>query len=345
MDADLDLVDQLRRFGAPAGGIVALSGPATPAHVPYLDLSGRARGSGLADAVVELERRPVIYVVRGHRTQAELERLVRVLAQRGQAEHLALLVPGQLHVFPLDVLGRTSEPLSVDAKADDAPLAISRIALGPSAHVSYNPSNLHDDLLRLLTGTIESIIETTGIEQQTALSWVGRALFFRFLVDREIVKPKHLAQVCDAPELVDAFVQPHWARQTSAWLDRVFNGDLLPLPNSGTMLEAEAEARLCKALSKILYRTDPTGAFIIPHVRSPNTSSRRPSTVGLTPTRPGYSTRPRAPGCFWLHACGRSWPNAGVKLASARHGPKSGGSSTSKSSASTRTRSPCGSRR
>ena len=259
MRAEADLVEQLRRFGAPSDGIVALSGPATPSHIPYLDLTGaRTKGMALPDAIVELERRPVIYVVRGARSAVEIERLLRVLAQRGQAEHLAVLEPGQLHVFPLDVLGRASTPLSIDANAVDASLAIPRIALGPSTNDVYSQNSLHNDLLALLTATIASVIETTNIDQQPALSWVGCALFFRFLIDRAIVKPKHLPQICDAPQLVDAFAQPGWALQTSKWLDRVFNGDLLPLPASDT-LGREGQERLCEALSKILHRTDPTG--------------------------------------------------------------------------------------
>ena len=62
------------------------------------------------------------------------------------------------------------------------------------------------------------------------LSLAGRALFFRFLVDRGVVLPDETAMICpSARELRLAFATATSAAEASAWLDKTFNGDFLPL--------------------------------------------------------------------------------------------------------------------
>ncbi|MEP7010553.1 MAG: N-6 DNA methylase [Acidobacteriota bacterium] len=58
----------------------------------------------------------------------------------------------------------------------------------------------------------------------------GRALFFRFLIDRKIVLASEREEICPASDgLKDAFANAEKAAQTSAWLDETFNGDFLRL--------------------------------------------------------------------------------------------------------------------
>lgn len=62
------------------------------------------------------------------------------------------------------------------------------------------------------------------------LSVTGRALFFRFLLDRRIILGSELSHICPpAEELKDCFSNAEKAAATSTWLDETFNGDLLPL--------------------------------------------------------------------------------------------------------------------
>src|ERR1700736_6973587 len=76
------------------------------------------------------------------------------------------------------------------------------------------------------------------------LSTTGRALFFRFLVDRRIVQPSELAEISPkADKLKDAFSNAEKAAATSCWLDETFNGDLLPLVQ-GLTSGVSAEERL-----------------------------------------------------------------------------------------------------
>ncbi|MGB9486582.1 MAG: N-6 DNA methylase [Terriglobia bacterium] len=76
------------------------------------------------------------------------------------------------------------------------------------------------------------------------LSTAGRALFFRFLMDRGIVTESELADICPgAGGLRDCFSDAEKAAATSCWLDETFNGDLLPLISSLSM-EANGKERL-----------------------------------------------------------------------------------------------------
>lgn len=253
-----DLQAELRPYGAPAKGVIPLDIEPDAAQVPYLDLcrrSQRGRAEPLAHAVVELDNHPVLYVLREDPGPEKLERIRQLLFLRGQADHLALLEPGQLHVFPLGVL---SKPWTVDVDTPSATMTIPRLGLaaGPRDDLSRQ---LHVDLLDLLTRTIGGIVESVEIDRDAALSWVSRAVFFRFLIDREIVRSRHLGKICNAERLEDCFADPAGARATSAWLKSVFNGDLLPVDDRARSLRSQQWTRLCDALTNIMYKAEASG--------------------------------------------------------------------------------------
>lgn len=83
--------------------------------------------------------------------------------------------------------------------------------------------------------TTEAFVPNRKLAPLDVLSLAGRALFWRFLVDRDIVCDEDLENDCawwsrrNAPDRLDAFENAENAAQTSAWLDRTFNGDFLPL--------------------------------------------------------------------------------------------------------------------
>jgi hypothetical protein len=104
----------------------------------------------------------------------------------------------------------------------------------------------------LLMQTTDEFVPKEGkgeIDALEVLSMAGRALFFRFLIDRRIVLDREL-QGPDgnrpaATELKDTFSSAEKAARTSAWLDSTFNGDFLPLINesipTGNLEERERE--------------------------------------------------------------------------------------------------------
>lgn len=262
MFSDKELSGQLRSFGAPLSGIVHLNRKDSPEHIPYLDLRPASQSKPpVADAVVEVEHRPVLYVVRGPLADSETRRRCHILAQRDQAEYLGVVEPGRMNIVPVG-FGDTREPVAVNITDESAPLTVSKLAFNMGAEQQHK-HGFHDRLYRLLKSTNEQIIRGAGLCPEAALSWVGRALLFRFLIDRKIIDESHLPHICGAPSLADCFASQSVAFQTSAWLDNTFNGDLLPFPvGSKTALRKAAksqQARLWDELTKILWRTDPVG--------------------------------------------------------------------------------------
>ncbi len=83
----------------------------------------------------------------------------------------------------------------------------------------------------------------------------GRALFFRFLIDRHIVLPSERDDICPAAiDLKDTFSSAEKAAQTSAWLDETFNGDFLPLIDE-SIPATNRKAREAKYL-EFFHRTE-----------------------------------------------------------------------------------------
>jgi hypothetical protein len=263
-----ELATELQRFGALASGMVRLDGAVEPEHLAYLDLHRRReRRLPSPDVVVEVERRPVLYAVRGGRAEEEIESLRRLLAQRGQADYLAVVEPGRLTLLELRLGGAMPRPKPVLASDRGAPLTIPNLAYAPSeAHGGSTALALHDALLDLLNQTTDRLEQKGGTAPYDALSLMGRAMFLRFLIDRAIVSTRDLPKICPgAPRLEDCMADAANARRTFDWLDQTFNGDLLPLSGVGPQgdfwqgLTAARQRAVCHELTNVLERTDASG--------------------------------------------------------------------------------------
>lgn len=260
-DGGAPLAEVLGRYGAPPSGIVSLRVEPGADHLPYLDLLHTSERTEYPDAVVEVERRPVVYAVDGrHRRvgRVEVEHLRHILAQRAVADHLAVVEPGKLLIYALDDASR-QRPLATRDEAPEAALAIPRLALG----LANGPkkTRFHDRLLHLFSRTTASVASSARLPPEDALSWVGRAVFVRFLADRGIIPKNAVRQVCGAAKLEAAFARPSTALRTSRWLDAKFNGDLLPLSRGRDSLSwdkigAGNQAKLCDELSKVMVRAE-----------------------------------------------------------------------------------------
>ena len=92
-------------------------------------------------------------------------------------------------------------------------------------HLSTSRRWISDVILRLLTSALDQLAKLT--DPDDAISLVGRALFVRFLADRDIL-PEAICDISPtgAPGLFDTASS---TVATSAWLDQTFNGDFLPL--------------------------------------------------------------------------------------------------------------------
>ncbi|MGB2928297.1 MAG: N-6 DNA methylase, partial [Desulfobacterales bacterium] len=239
----MNVVNTAKAFGC--HDIVQLDGEPTPRHLEYLDLlkvSGRK--SLKVNAVAEFQCRPLLYIVSGDQIQdIDDNRMLDfqcLLANRGERAYLGILSPGELNVYPIN-LDRSilvnSSSKTINKNSPEAPLFFQSVINGvftlegqPEA-----PDHVFKTIVDLMTRSSEILIDTYELNPVDVLSFLGRALFFRFLWDRKIVRSSELPSVCPKARLLeDCFRNIENSIETCRWLDKTFNGDLLPFSGGYT---------------------------------------------------------------------------------------------------------------
>jgi hypothetical protein len=239
----MNIINTVKAFGC--HDVVQLDDEPTPRHLDYLDLlKVYGRGSLKVDAVAEFQSRPLLYIVSDDQIRNfgnnKILDLQCLLANRGERAYLGVLSPGALNVYPIN-LNRSvladSRETTIERESSTAPLFFQSVVNGvftmegqPDAP-DYVFKTIHD----LMTSSSKSLIGTYGLNPLDVLSFLGRALFFRFLWDRKIVRPSELPSVCPQAESPgDCFRNINNSVATCRWLDETFNGDLLPLSSGYT---------------------------------------------------------------------------------------------------------------
>ncbi len=211
-------------------------------QLDYLDLLPKQTNHApLLTAVAEHQGAALLYLVdSGGDVKSDAESLAalrRQLANRSDPAWLGVLRPGSLEIFPIGFHEASgSKPVKViEERNPAAPLFFQNLVHGTFEEnrrlsgSDYVFSKIFDLLTRMTTEFVP-VNGEAKLDALEVLSMAGRALFFRFLIDRRIVLETERSQICpDASELKDAFSSADKAAQTSAWLDATFNGDFLPL--------------------------------------------------------------------------------------------------------------------
>jgi hypothetical protein len=178
--------------------------------------------------VVESQGQPRAYVFVAHDdTNVGVAQWVRRVAFRGDADWVGILRPGRLDVIRAALDG------------SDAPRLVQNLPKGtllfPSlvhAPPTGNAIRVRARLLELLRRSIAQA-KPLGVDPQNALSLVGRALFWRFLIDRGLLEGLDRNDVCPTANSWEACLSTKTnALKTFAWLDDTFNGGLLPFTSS-----------------------------------------------------------------------------------------------------------------
>ena len=233
------LEQQAKAFGCPK--LIHLGVELTAAHLDYLDLH-RQRGSTvlLPDAVAEYQGRPVMYLLDAAGEKAPftadadaIRDLQQLLANRSEQACLGIVRPGSLDVYPINLDREKlaqSAPSIIQVRSLEAPTFFQSLATGtfkPEGQPKEADFVFHE-IHSLLQHASEGF--SGRLEPLDVLSVTGRALFYRFLLDRRIISDAERDEICPkAAELSDAFSTAEKAAATSSWLDQTFNGDLLPL--------------------------------------------------------------------------------------------------------------------
>jgi hypothetical protein len=233
--------------------------------------SRTADGQASLEGVVEVSGKAALYVVRSsvpapRGADASIVQLMRSLACRADAGHLAVVRPGTMTVYRVGFYVEGQTP-AVDAVIDgEDPLSVRKLLNSGRELTPQERANrlwLDDLLFDLLTKAADGLrdaVPGSTLSDGEVLSLIGRALFTRFLVDRGIVKPHEVDKIVAGTqrpenlfETVDALVG------TFEWLDQTFNGDLLDLGTkdyrgylSGL---GQASEKVCATLSNIMARS------------------------------------------------------------------------------------------
>jgi len=273
----------LEPFGVTADALVLLDGPLGPDHIAYLDLhpeGTHSRVEARIDAVIEMQGRPILYVKRGPPPRDAAD-LLHLLTQRGAADYIAFVAPGQVTVVPLRPKGkrekkgrtlRVGEQFTlpnVDEKIDAHGYlpGLAFGTLGAFAGAGHAARALSNDLFALLQESTRELTKV-GVTPDDALALVGRAVFVRFLVDRQIVTAHDLRKIAPAASTLEtSMATPNDLASTSGWLDRTFNGHLLPLDMGAALKSHRQQKAVCEQLTRILTRTTARGQTVFPWAR------------------------------------------------------------------------------
>lgn len=246
-----DLLSTLEKYGADIEGGLRTFTEASPELLPYATLLA-ARDLDHSDlkalwGVYEWQSTPLVFLVNGDELQGDehFRRIRRRVALRGDAPYLGVVRPGQLtfHRISLDKDGPKASLLK------DLPDEDLRIIFPYLANVRPNTAShgkwISSIVLKLLREALRELSKQ-NISGNDAISLTGRALFLRFLGDRNL-----LPETLGPPERL--FNEAHRAEAASRWLDVTFNGDFLPLSNG---LFSELSEAALYPLGNILHRAE-----------------------------------------------------------------------------------------
>lgn len=256
-----ELLTTLQSYGALPSQLVDVGSETEPRALSYLDLSTPSLGWH-PPIVVENAGRPCVHVFDARRgTSDELvARWCWRVALRGDGAFVGTLLPGKLEVYRVDVERDTDtvKPVPVEtAKLGDwaLPRFLNEVRAGQNdvARRRYL-TNLLDRSAQQAKGY--------GLSDIDALSIVGRGLFWRFLIDRRLLDSLSPADVCHGAKTWEQCLDTKSrALRTFAWLDRTFNGGLLPFQSKPSQFDPRV---FSEGLANIAYGATESGQLRLP---------------------------------------------------------------------------------
>ena len=256
-----DIRASLDQFGADRSSVRFLDDEC-PELLPYAALMTARRRRrttlGIVEGVYEWQGAPLVFLVDADslETNAQLQRIRRLLAMHGDAPYLGVVAPGSLRVYRIALDKRSLHQARIRWEDGDGARATTFARLGnerPQAAIA-NRNRIFNIVLKLFSGSMKGVIEL-GVSHEDAISLVGRALFTRFLADRSLL-PQRMSNRETAASLFDT---REAAEETSNWLDVTFNGDLLPFPAG---LFETLPARVYDILGDVLRRAPDRQLFL-----------------------------------------------------------------------------------
>lgn len=252
---------RLRDFGVDWQALHSLEAGG-PELLPYATLTNARRHGDsilrIVGAVYEWQDAPLIFLVDADQVKGDddIHQLRRLLAMRGDAPYLGVVGPGRLDIYAIALDRKTPSQarVAIDGSGQAAKDLFPDLANRRPQATRTKQGWISNVVLNLLTSAIDRLIEF-NLDHGDAISLVGRALFARFLGDRDLL-PESMGSPQSAAALFDSLDN---ARTTCAWLDATFNGDLLPL--SETLFD-QLPADAYVVLGNIMRRADGAQLFL-----------------------------------------------------------------------------------
>jgi hypothetical protein len=227
-DADVGQTfsQELRAYGVRPEQLIELS-QATPRSLTYVDLQ-RGDESWRVPAVLEHERVPRVFVfdARDEVEQTVVDGWCQRVLLRGDPAWTAILRPGRIDVLSFQITG-ASVSRATEASLTKGEPGLARFVRDVRSGAADLPRREY--LKNLLSQSMKQAVSLGVVNQADAVSLVGWGLFWRFLVDRELLvglDPHHVAD--GAETWTDCLATKGRALTTLKWLNDTFNGHLLP---------------------------------------------------------------------------------------------------------------------
>lgn len=269
----------IQSYGVSSRSFLDLGGAASLGLLDYLDLLQRDGGrrpvakSLLPDGVAESQGRPLLFIVNESRLaqtpgeqEQQIKTLRRKLACRGDRAYLARIRPGELAVVPVSLDDKTPKWKLYTPGTPEALTFFSRLAHGQyDGEGEPKEADYVFSAMFKLVWSVADRLAALKLKRTDVLSLMGRALFFRFLRDRQVVRESDGHNIApNAASILDCFANAENAASTSTWLDTTFNGDLLPLTDDGSTsyfdgIAQRTGGRVFIHLSAILKGDEPSG--------------------------------------------------------------------------------------
>lgn len=227
-----DMATILTSFGADLSECVLFNSDG-PECLPYATLLDTRRRShtdlSAVVGVYQWQDTPLMFLVDAQQLtdNQHLHKIRRILAMRGDAPYLGVISPGQLIVYHIALDKEDVNNARLDMETVDLASGELFVYLGnrrPKAAIAQR-NWIANIVLRLLDSSITRLIDLNVISDSDVISLVGRALFTRFLADRQLLAES----VLPASGAGGLFDTRESAEAISGWLDQTFNGHLLPM--------------------------------------------------------------------------------------------------------------------
>jgi hypothetical protein len=228
------LAQTLEKYGADPAAVRSFDTD-SPNLLPYASLlTARSAGNSVLSAltgVYEWQDDPLVFLVDGDgvASNEDLSQIRRLVAMRGDAPYLGVVRLGQLTIYRVSLDKDPVERTRIDVPTATGEEQATFPQLGnlrPGV-AQRSKQRISEVVLKLLSESIDKLKTGFNIDGDDAISLVGRALFTRFLADRDLLPNALLVGGQLAPATL--FDTAEQATIASHWLDATFNGDFLPL--------------------------------------------------------------------------------------------------------------------